>query len=216
MGARFPKSDFKITTRDILRATIASDLECRGLPAKWNPKYRITNRISYFQWLLRRTEYLDAKPQRNVLEAFQLAVLKLRKNLLGERLSIEIPRHVCGPGLSIAHAGNIVVNGRSRIGSRCRIHQGVSIVASEAGAPKVGNDVFIGPNVVIVGPVSIGDGAYLYPGAVVTRDVPPSSGARGVPARVCEKNDIHSHGAAMRVRVSDSSHQVVLVWDEHR
>jgi acetyltransferase-like isoleucine patch superfamily enzyme len=48
----------------------------------------------------------------------------------------------------------------------------------------VGNDVWIGENVFIVGGVTIGDGAMVLAGAVVTKDVPPYSIIGGIPAKV--------------------------------
>lgn len=48
----------------------------------------------------------------------------------------------------------------------------------------VGNDVWIGARVLILGGVSIGDGAIVAAGAVVTKDVPPYAIVAGVPARV--------------------------------
>lgn len=48
---------------------------------------------------------------------------------------------------------------------------------------KIGNDVWIGENVVILGGVTIGDGAMIATGAVVTKDVEPYSMVGGVPAK---------------------------------
>lgn len=49
---------------------------------------------------------------------------------------------------------------------------------------KVGNDVWIGLNVVVMGGVEIGDGAVIGSGAVVTKNIPPYAVAVGVPAKV--------------------------------
>lgn len=48
----------------------------------------------------------------------------------------------------------------------------------------IGNDVWIGDNVVIVAGVSVGDGSVIGGGAVVTKDVPPYAIVGGVPARL--------------------------------
>ena len=49
---------------------------------------------------------------------------------------------------------------------------------------EIGNDVFIGANVVVFNGVKIGDGAIVAAGAVVTKDVPPYAIVGGVPAKV--------------------------------
>lgn len=48
----------------------------------------------------------------------------------------------------------------------------------------IGNDVWIGSNVIILGGLSIGDGAVVAAGAVVTKDIPPYAIVGGVPARI--------------------------------
>lgn len=50
--------------------------------------------------------------------------------------------------------------------------------------PVVGNDVWIGSNVVIRRGISIGDGAIVAAGAVVTKDVPQYAIVAGVPAKI--------------------------------
>ena len=48
----------------------------------------------------------------------------------------------------------------------------------------IGNDVWLGGNVVILEGVTIGDGAVVGAGGVVTKDLPPYSISVGVPAKV--------------------------------
>lgn len=48
----------------------------------------------------------------------------------------------------------------------------------------IGNDVWIGANVVVTTGVNIGDGAIIAAGAVVTKDVPPYAIVGGVPAKI--------------------------------
>lgn len=49
---------------------------------------------------------------------------------------------------------------------------------------KIGNDVWIGRNAIIIGGVNIGNGAVIGAGAIVTHDIPDYAVAVGVPARV--------------------------------
>lgn len=51
----------------------------------------------------------------------------------------------------------------------------------------VGNDVWIGDNVTIIGGVSIGNGAVLASGCIVTKDVGAYEVVGGVPAKVIKK-----------------------------
>lgn len=63
-------------------------------------------------------------------------------------------------------------------------HQGVT-----KGITKIGNDVWIGAQAIILSGVSIGDGCVIGAGSVVNKDIPPYSIAVGVPARVVKKRD---------------------------
>ena len=60
----------------------------------------------------------------------------------------------------------------------------------------IGNDVWIGTNVVVLRNVRIGDGAVLAAGSIVTKDVPPYAIVGGVPAKIiryrsaCEKEEL--------------------------
>lgn len=51
-------------------------------------------------------------------------------------------------------------------------------------AIEIGNDVWIGQRVMIMGGVHIGNGAVIGAGAIVTKDIPPYAIAVGVPAKV--------------------------------
>jgi serine O-acetyltransferase len=92
-----------------------------------------------------------------------------------------------GPGLSIAHRGNIVVNGGARIGANCRIHVGVNI-GTEAGkadaAPTIGDNCYIGPGAKIFGPIMIGPNTVIGANAVVNKSYPEGNQTLGgIPAQ---------------------------------
>lgn len=48
----------------------------------------------------------------------------------------------------------------------------------------IGNDVWIGSKVIVIGGVTIGNGAVVGAGAVVTKDVPPYAIVGGIPAKI--------------------------------
>lgn len=52
---------------------------------------------------------------------------------------------------------------------------------------KIGNDVWIGHGVIVVGNITIGNGAILAAGSVVTKDVPAYTIVAGVPAKAIRK-----------------------------
>ena len=54
----------------------------------------------------------------------------------------------------------------------------------------VGNDVYIGYNVTVLGGVSIGDGSIIAAGSVVTKNVPAYTIYGGVPAKLIKVKDI--------------------------
>lgn len=56
---------------------------------------------------------------------------------------------------------------------------------------KVGDNVYIGNNVIILPGVTIGNNVIIGAGAVVSRDIPNNSVAAGVPARVVKTTDAY-------------------------
>jgi len=62
-------------------------------------------------------------------------------------------------------------------------------------APELGDGVFAGTGVKILGPVKIGDGTVIGAGSVVLKDVPAHTTVAGVPARIIPDR---SHGVEPR------------------
>jgi serine O-acetyltransferase len=95
-----------------------------------------------------------------------------------------------GPGLMVTH-GNVVIDGRTRIGKHCQINPWVTIGLSNsrrygfsADGPTIGDEVHIGTGAKILGPVRVGDHARIGANAVVVDDVPANTTVVGAPARV--------------------------------
>jgi serine O-acetyltransferase len=171
-----------IDSKEDLRLYLREDLRAHGL-AGWRPWFRISNRVVYFQRVLRIAEYYE-NCRRDPLGRLYWQLLRVRLRLMGERLGFEVPRGVFGPGLSIAHHGSVTVNGEAVVGRNCRLDAQTTIGDVRGGAPTLGDNVYVGSGARILGGVRVGDEAAIGANAVVVRDVPARVTVGGVPARV--------------------------------
>ena len=96
------------------------------------------------------------------------------------------PQVVIGEDFHIIHAeGSLSIHPDVVIGDRCGVMHNVTIGTNMgSGAPVIGNDVFIGVNSTVLGPIRIGDRVRIGANTSVTRNVPPDSIATGSPARI--------------------------------
>ncbi|MGC1395143.1 MAG: DapH/DapD/GlmU-related protein [Coleofasciculaceae cyanobacterium] len=106
-------------------------------------------------------------------------------------LGIEIPWDTkIGKNLQLQHGVGLVINHETIIGENCVLRNSTTIGnkkiadGSYSAAPKIGNNVDIGANVVIIGAITIGDNAVVGAGSVVVKDVPEGAVVVGNPARV--------------------------------
>ncbi len=120
--------------------------------------------------------------------------------MIGARLAIKcgffFPVGVFEKGLSVAHKGTIVVNNMARIGRNCRIHEGVTIGATNGSnnAPQIGNNVFIATGAKIIGDIHIADDVAIGANAVVVKSIDEQGTTwGGVPARKISNNNSHSN-----------------------
>lgn len=143
-----------------------------------------------YQRILRKVEYYSNKE--SVLCKAMLVFYKLRLKNLGIKLGFSIDPFVFGPGLSIAHYGCITVNPNARVGSNCRIHEGVTLGATngESGAPIIGDNCFIGSGAKIIGQIEIGNDVAIGAGAVVVKSCEEDGVTLGgVPASIISHNN---------------------------
>ncbi|MGJ8716017.1 MAG: serine O-acetyltransferase [Maribacter stanieri] len=111
-------------------------------------------------------------------------------------LGVELPyKTKVGKGLKIYHGQALVINDGTIIGSNCTLRNSttignkINIDGSTSKSPKIGNNVDIGCNVSIIGPLIIGDNVIIGAGSVVVKDVPPDSIVVGNPARVIKQTN---------------------------
>ena len=101
------------------------------------------------------------------------------KVVLGDRCAL-------GDNVSVVNHSRIMIGDDFLGASGLTIHSGThdpSTLLPLAGPVIIGNRVWCGVNVTIVGPVTIGDDVVIAAGSVVVKDIEPNSISGGVPAK---------------------------------
>ena len=163
------------------------------------PKGGILNMLFYSETFyvqtyletLRKLELLLNK-KRNPLEQLAYVFTFWRYKRLSFKLQITIPPNVAGPGLSIQHLGNIVINSNARLGSRNTLQPGVVIGQKDSpeNVPVTGDDVYFGPGCKVIGKIRIGNNVTIAPNSVVIKDVPDNCVVSGVPAVIIKQKNV--------------------------
>ncbi|MBJ2135084.1 serine acetyltransferase [Paraglaciecola chathamensis] len=158
----------------------------KALNIKGGLKDRLTHDIWHFQKALRKLEYYK-NTSSNIVSKIYALYLQFRVRKLGRNLGFSIPANVFGPGLSIAHAGTIVVNNNTRVGANCRVHVCVNIGASASDgskAPIIGDNCYIAPGAKIYGDITLGNNVAIGANAVVNKSFASNVTLAGLPAKV--------------------------------
>lgn len=96
------------------------------------------------------------------------------------------PQVTIGEDFHIIHAeGSLSIHPDVVIGDRLGVMHNVTIGTNMvAGAPVIGNDVFIGVNSTVLGRITVGDRVRIAANTAVTTNVPPDSVVVGSPAKI--------------------------------
>jgi len=92
-----------------------------------------------------------------------------------------------GPGFVLIHSYGVVVNTGVRGGRNVMLEHQVTIGAEKNVSPVLGDNVFVGAGAKILGRVRIGSNVKIGANAVVVDDVPDGATAAGIPARVVSR-----------------------------
>jgi acetyltransferase-like isoleucine patch superfamily enzyme len=102
--------------------------------------------------------------------------------------------HVGMSGATLCAAISVDIGAGTMLGANCLVTDSdlhtlgadrrYATADAEADSVRIGSNVFVGANAIILKGVTIGDDAVVGAGAVVTADVGPGSIVAGVPARV--------------------------------
>lgn len=111
---------------------------------------------------------------------------------------IEIhPGATIGRRFFIDHGMGVVIGETAEIGDDVLMYKGVVLggtsLEKKKRHPTIGNNVVLGSNAVVLGPVTVGDNAKIGSGAVVIKSVPPYATVVGVPGRVVEPKERLEH-----------------------
>ncbi|WP_027377044.1 serine acetyltransferase [Kaistella palustris] len=151
---------------------------------KWLSRFGIWKKCYspnlHFIYLLRTAQKY---PKNTLWGKFRRLILRHYQIKYGFQI---YPETQIGEGLYLGHWGAVVINPKVKIGRNCNIAQGVTIAQTNrgknAGTPVIGDEVWIGPNAVLVGNIKIGNNVLIAPNAYVNSDIPSDAVATGNPA----------------------------------
>lgn len=141
-----------------------------------------------FTFFLRRATY-HYEHRGGLFHWLAFGINKLIIDHYEHKYGFQIP-HVTriGRGLCIYHHGNVMVHPKAVLGDNVSLSPGCVIGQSNrgknAGAPVIGNRVWLGCYAMVVGGVSVGDDALIGPGAYVSFDVPEKAVVVGNPGQI--------------------------------
>ncbi len=110
---------------------------------------------------------------------------------------IEIhPGATIGKGLFIDHGTGLVIGETAEIGDNCVFFHGVTLGGTghykDKRHPTIGNNVLIGANATLLGPIKIGDNAKIgATSVIINRDVPPNCTVVGAPGKIVKRDGRH-------------------------
>lgn len=180
-----------IESKADLNRYISEDMSFYHQYTKWDklilcaiqdPAYQI---VQYLRFLRKEEYYFNTRT--DFLGKLLYLFYFRKKNRLGNKLGFKIPKNCFGPGLTIYHHGNIIINESARIGANCRLH-GNNCIGNKGNvdrAPAIGDNFDLGFGACVIGGVSLGNNVVVGTNAVVVKSNQEDAITLvGVPARM--------------------------------
>lgn len=151
-------------------------------------KGKVVVKLYYFIGVMRKPEW-----GRFYKYAVYFPLYVIYKMITDLILKCEIPPSCeIRKDLKVYHATWVVINSNAQIGNNVVLRQNTTIGKKmlqnvDVGSPKIGHNVNIGANCVVLGPVTIGEGAIIGAGPVVVKDIESGSSYAGNPAKLIRK-----------------------------
>lgn len=118
---------------------------------------------------------------------FRIKNFKIRKFLYQKHSTFVIPRDVeIGKNIILYHPFSTILNAKS-IGNNFSVKNNVTIgnkFDNDDFRPIIGDNVYVGCNVVIIGDIKIGNNVIIGAGSVVIKDIPNNVVVAGNPAKI--------------------------------
>lgn len=134
----------------------------------------------FFRILYKRPEYISVFYAR-------LQTAGRLVSILGPKYPFRMSTKVIGGGIYIDHPHYTHLHAE-KIGKDFKTKHNVTIGNNRGGIPTIGNNVFVGVGVVVVGKIKIGNNVQIGANAVVTKDVPDNAVVVGNPAYIIRLN----------------------------
>ncbi len=141
--------------------------------------HHVFNNFKYYQYKLMKSYRYFNYYQKQRGKYFQKLYWGRKYGKYSLKTSCQINCDNIGEGFIFNHGG-IVINKSCVIGKNVNLVGGNCIGAIGNGAPKIGDNVFIGYGAIILGNVNIGNDCKIGGGAVVTKDIPPKATVVGI------------------------------------
>lgn len=144
-----------------------------------------------YQIVLRKKEFYIKHRKKSLFSLLDSLIVDYKFHRYSLKLGFSIPPMVFDEGLSLPHYGTIVVAKNAKVGKNCRLHEGVTIGATNGSnlAAQIGDNVFVGTGAKIIGNITIADNVAIGANAVVIKSIlEPGTTWAGVPAKKVSDN----------------------------
>lgn len=139
-------------------------------------KERFFSEIYRYQKLLRTVEYY-INCRKDIIGKLVGIYYRFRFKSESIRLGFSITPNTCDKGLRLGHYGDIVINGKAKIGKNCTIAGAGTLIGEDlltGEAPTIGDNCYIGPGAKVLGGIKIAEGVTIAANAVVVKDITES------------------------------------------
>ncbi len=139
--------------------------------------------------VLRHLEYYTNRPK-NLLTIVPWIYYFLRHRRMRIKYGLYISVNTIEPGIYIPHYRGGVYANCQHMGHNCIISSGcvLGTKTGRKGGPIVGNNVEIAIGAKVIGPIKIGNNVIIAPNSVVIKDVPDDCIVSGIPAQIIKMN----------------------------